>query len=67
MSDRPEPRPPTITEEVYLATIKMHVARIEALEAALRGIAELADSDDGISPREAIEIASVALAEEQDK
>jgi hypothetical protein len=43
MSDRPEPRPPTITEEVYLATIKMHVTRIEALETALRYYA--ADDD----------------------
>ena len=41
--------------------------RIEALEAALREIEKLADSDDGISPGEAIEIASAALAGGQDK
>ena len=42
-------------------------ARIEALEAALREIKELANSDDGISPREAFDIAEAALASEQDK
>jgi hypothetical protein len=52
---------------MYQALYENAKNRIEALEAALREIAELADSDDGISPREAIEIASVALAEEQDK
>lgn len=35
--------------------------RIDALEAALREIKQLADSDDGISPREAIDIADAAL------
>jgi len=42
-------------------------ARIEALEAALREIKELANSDAGISPREAFDIAEAALAPEQDK
>ena len=42
-------------------------ARIKTLEAALREIKELANSDDGISPREAFDIAEAALAEGQDK
>lgn len=41
--------------------------RAAALEAALRKIKELANSDDGISPREAFDIAEAALAPEQER
>jgi len=67
MSNRPEPRPPTITEEIYLAVIKTHVARIEALEAALRDIQRYSVGDPRPRHTWYYDRAEEALAPEPDK